>query len=463
MLGDFVRFASGQLLFLIASAAWTFALPRRLSVEEYANWRLFVIYAGFVGIVHLGGYDAMLYRWSRRRSSSMPASFWPAALVVLLAHGALAMAWLMTALVAQYSTPTIVGGVVIIVYALIWNLASGAQYALQARGRLWTISAFAAVHGLAFLAVVLSGRLDGARGLLVATVYTAAAGLALVVALLPFTSKPTGRLFRHSWRLTRVAIAAGMPILVVNLLLIFLVNADRIAVSLAFPKSEFAHYAFATSLIALANALVTIGGRFIIPTVTTWIRTDRFEREERRMLLLLFAIWGAIDAVAVAGASQFGDWVPRYRASLPIAFVLLTGIAFSAAIQMLQLPFARAAGRAGQSTRSALEATVVAVVALALASRTGSLIAMALTGVAVVIGWWIIGVIRVMPRTIGALKPHAAFLFAVLTVSGVSGALLSRDDARARPLAAALCALAAAGALVWLRKGEAVDAIAMPQ
>src|SRR5258708_37062470 len=43
-----------------------FLVPRLMSVEDFGYWRLFLLYAGYAGFLHLGFTDGALLRWAGR-------------------------------------------------------------------------------------------------------------------------------------------------------------------------------------------------------------------------------------------------------------------------------------------------------------------------------------------------------------------------------------------------------------
>ena len=65
---QFTRHASlftlSNLASLAANGALAFVLPRILSMENYGYYRLFLLYGGFAGLLHLGFLDGVLIRWA---------------------------------------------------------------------------------------------------------------------------------------------------------------------------------------------------------------------------------------------------------------------------------------------------------------------------------------------------------------------------------------------------------------
>ena len=64
---DIAKMGSGTLLAALFNVALVFVVPRLISVEDYGYWKLFGLYAGYVGFLHFGYADGALVRWAGRR------------------------------------------------------------------------------------------------------------------------------------------------------------------------------------------------------------------------------------------------------------------------------------------------------------------------------------------------------------------------------------------------------------
>src|SRR2546425_13331622 len=87
------QFGAGNAIYLLFSALWTFELPRQITVERFADWRLFVVYSSFVGALPRGALDAFLYPWSRRRPPPLPPNPWGIVGVLAIWHAVVGALW----------------------------------------------------------------------------------------------------------------------------------------------------------------------------------------------------------------------------------------------------------------------------------------------------------------------------------------------------------------------------------
>src|SRR5262249_59300503 len=81
---DIVRFGSAVVLALALSVVQVFIVPRRLSVAEYGEFRVFLLYIGYLGVFHLGLVDGAFLRWVGRPRSLIRRE-WPIVLRRLVA------------------------------------------------------------------------------------------------------------------------------------------------------------------------------------------------------------------------------------------------------------------------------------------------------------------------------------------------------------------------------------------
>lgn len=419
-----LQFGAGNALALLVSVYWTLRLPKMLGVERFADWRLFLLYASFVGVLHAGALDALLFRWSRRRAADVTPAVMSVVLALVVWHALLLGAWL--AIEPALSLPehgrTL--GRALLVWAGVWNVATALQYALQANRRFLACAVFSTLHAVLFGATVALGL---EQRVAPAWSYIAAAAAAMLLTLAPVVLRGGDARWsiadgaRIVWR----AIPVGFAILVLNLLLIVLSNADRLAASWWLTKSAFGRYAFAASLLAFANNLTSVATRFLVPYMTGWIRAGGglFARRFSLLSHLSLAAWWALVAGGLVVAHGIAYYLPAYRGALPVAGVMLVGFAFGAPAQVLQLNYARIVGRTGDNVRTSLAALGAGAVLLTIAGMLGALVWLAVAGAVMQAIWWALGCAYVLPTSPAMTRAHAAY--AAIVVGTAAAATLA--------------------------------------
>ena len=71
LLGNFSIAILAQGTYAIASALLTLVLPKMLGVEAFGYWQLFIFYAGYVGLFHLGLNDGLYLEYGGQRRSEI--------------------------------------------------------------------------------------------------------------------------------------------------------------------------------------------------------------------------------------------------------------------------------------------------------------------------------------------------------------------------------------------------------
>lgn len=71
LLGNFSIAVLAQGTYAIASALLTLVLPKMLGVEAFGYWQLFIFYAGYVGLFHLGLNDGVYLEYGGQRRSEI--------------------------------------------------------------------------------------------------------------------------------------------------------------------------------------------------------------------------------------------------------------------------------------------------------------------------------------------------------------------------------------------------------
>lgn len=61
---DVATVGGGTLLATLFNVVLIFVIPRLVKMEDYGYWRLFMLYSGYAGFLHLGLADGALLRWA---------------------------------------------------------------------------------------------------------------------------------------------------------------------------------------------------------------------------------------------------------------------------------------------------------------------------------------------------------------------------------------------------------------
>ena len=81
---DVAAVGSGTALATIFGTLIIFVIPRLVSVEQFGYWRIFLLYTGYVGLLHLGFLEGALLSWGGESLSTIHQQLRPALKFVVL-------------------------------------------------------------------------------------------------------------------------------------------------------------------------------------------------------------------------------------------------------------------------------------------------------------------------------------------------------------------------------------------
>jgi O-antigen/teichoic acid export membrane protein len=386
---DITTLGSGTLLAAVFGTLVVFLIPRVVAVEDYGYWRLFVLYAGYVGLLHFGFPDGALLCWAGRTLDDFQGEIAPCLLFLICQHIVLIIPACI--IVAMLLPPHLCFiAIATFGFALVMNSLILLQFGLQS-ARIFTPVAVATASppGL-FVLLALLFDLHGRpsfRELVV--LYVIAWACALIY--LWGQIKPRLNPQRHeAWKLGRRYTVVGWPILLANSGLALVQSADRLVVGSVLPIYSFAQYSLAASAMFVPVTAIVAVYRVFFPHVAAVEKDGRAEVYARTSKIVLIA-W-SLSLPYYFGLEVFvRHFLPKYVPGLPVAGILLLAVIFLAGIQVLHASFSYLDGR----QRQFLIRTVCAVVftillALVMAVWTRSLVDVALGQLVALAIWWLI-------------------------------------------------------------------------
>jgi O-antigen/teichoic acid export membrane protein len=419
---DVATMSGGTALAAVFNTLLVFLIPRLVSVEDFGYWRLFLLYAGYAGFLHLGFAEGALLRWAGRPlkefrhevATSIKFMFWQQLALVV-------PACFIVALLVPSPLRLIV--IAVLVCALIMNSAALLQCGLQGARQFRAVAlATAAPAGLFVLLVFLwhLHAVAGFRGLIV--LYCAS--WAGVLIYLWICVRPTRSAYSSdsAWSLGKICILLGWPVVLANGGLGLVQSADRVVVSAALPIRDFAQYSLASSAMFVPVTAIAAVYRVFFSHVAAVEHEGRAKVYAHASKFLLLA-WSLLLPYFFILEVFVQHFLPKYLTALPAAGVLLLGVIFLAGIQILHMTFACLYGRQRQFLFLTVCALVVSFsVALVLAIWMRSLVAVAMGQVAALAVWWLANEWN-LRETTGQGKKDWIRILSVIGWSSVSYAL----------------------------------------
>jgi len=397
-------FSFANLVALACNGVLTFLLPRLLPMESYGYYRLFVLYGGFAGVLHLGLLDGALIRWAARPGRRLGTEMLGCLEFLLAEHTAILVPAIAVLALLFHAKPWFFLAVAIAVYAVVYNVSTLGQFALQAEKFFGLLSAMTVLNPALLLASVIA--LHYSRRLTVNTVIAAYVFSWLLAAVPIWLSllrnfavarRRTAGLWRIGIRNIRVGWSVLLALLVTNVAL----SLDRIVVSVAFSIREFAIYSFAATALAVVNTIILSVSRVVFPYLSNGLSSETQTRAYWWGEACLVGLW----AISLAGYFPI-HWLiirllPNYVSSLPILRLLVLGTGFTGMIHILQSNYFRSALRLGQLLAGSVVGLTAAAILVMVARRTGQLSMVALAMLGALLVWWAFNEFLLKPFTGG--------------------------------------------------------------
>jgi O-antigen/teichoic acid export membrane protein len=407
---DVATLVIGSFLAAVFGALIVFVVPRITLVEDFGYWRIFVLYASYVGFFHLGFGEGALLAWAGKPLEDLRRELRPSLKFLIGQH---LLFLLPSGVIAALLLPPKIRFVAIAVlaFALLQNTVVMLQSASQAARQFAPVAiVMAAPVGLFLVFASLAawwGRPD--YRILVSCYFLAWAivlGI-LWIKLRPFQFASTA----SAWMVGKRYIAIGWPITLANAAFGLVQSSDRMVLSSAVSIYDFAQYSLAASTMMVPVTLIAAIARVFFPHLAA---TDRKQHPEiyGQVSRLIVMAWSILLPYFFLVDLFVRRFVPNYAGILPVAGILLLGVLFLAVIQILHGSVFNLYGKQKHFLLYAILAVAISLGLVAMAILLfHSFRLVAAMQVAVVGGWWLFNAWRLSPITGESWRDFAAALF----------------------------------------------------
>jgi O-antigen/teichoic acid export membrane protein len=387
---DIATVGSGTALAAVFNVLLVFLIPRLVSVEDFGYWRLFLLYAGFAGFLHMGFASGALLRWAGRPlgefhhevAPSLKFLFWQHLAVIV--PGAVIAGWLLP-------PPLNLVAVAVLGFSLVVNAATILQCGLQSARIFRPVAiAIAAPPGL-FVLLVFLWYLRGTPGYRELILFYCIAWTGVLIYLwVRVRPKWGGSSSGSSWTLGKALITVGWPIVLADGGFGFVQSADRLVVSSVLPIREFAQYSLAASTMFVPLAAILAVSKVFFSHVAAVEHEGRARVYAHASKMLVLA-WSLLLPYYFGLEVFVRHFLPKYVPALPIAAILVLGVVFLAGIQILHMSYSYLYGKQRQFLAMTVGAFVVSIgVAIVMAVSLKSLVAVAIGQAAALAAWWMV-------------------------------------------------------------------------
>jgi O-antigen/teichoic acid export membrane protein len=415
---DVATLVMGSFLAAVFGVLIVFVVPRITTVEDFGYWRIFILYASYVGFFHLGFGEGALLAWAGKPLEDLRRELLPSLKFLIGQHLLLLLPGVIIATILLPPKSCYVATAVL-AFALLQNTVVMLQSASQAAREFAPVAiAMAAPVGLflVFASLAAWGRRLDYRLLIFCYFLAWVIVLAILwVKIHPFRLASTG----SAWTVGKRYIAIGWPITLANAAFGLVQSSDRMILSMAVSIHDFAQYSLAASTMMVPVTLIAAIARVFFPHLAA---TDRKQHPEiygqvSRLIVMAWSILLPYYFVVDLFVRRF---LPNYASILPVAGVLLLGALFLAVIQILHGSVFNLYGKQKHFLLYGILAVAISMGLVAIAVLVfHSFPLVAAMQVTVVGGWWLFNAWRLRPMTGESWRDFAATLL-IFTWSAIS-------------------------------------------
>jgi O-antigen/teichoic acid export membrane protein len=328
--GDIMRYGTAIGVAVALGVVQVFVLPRRLDLTAYGQYRFFLIYFGYLGMLHAGIADGAFVRWADR-SPRVVRGEWQRVLRWLVGLQLLFIIAVLTA--GPFVGPltrTYLGALAL--SALFVNVATLMSFALQAAGDFRLAGLIAVMPPAGFVALILLARpttLVAVLGVqMVSLAITALVGI-VAASRIRDEGAPSAEPL-HLMSLVHV----GAPVLGASVAAGLSQFADRILVSMVVPAASLALYGFASTVMVAASAATQTLSRVALAHAARRTGHERAAVPGGAYHLIIVGFGLALSVLPLFEAAVQRS-LPLYVPALPIMRAMAIGAPFWVAIHVV--------------------------------------------------------------------------------------------------------------------------------
>lgn len=359
-----------NMISLMSGILATFLIPKLLSVEQYAYFKEFTFYLGYVGVFHFGFNDGVYIQYGKYDYEELPKKNFRGYFRYLLLSQILVA--IVVALITVFRIDSMDEKIIFLVLAfniILANIMSYFDYVSQFTRRFKIYSFNMILSKVLFLLGILAFIfINDDRGLYFVALQTLINILIFCIYCGKYREIIFGSSigFKELKREVKVLLSTGFFVMIGNFMSIFIIGIDRIFIDNFFTKTDFAMYSFATSLLLMFYILVNAVTTFIYPYLTRELN-DNAKEAYRSMKRIIFMIIGISLCAYYPFKFIVIAFIPKYIDALSITAIIFPTILLSAEISIVSANFYKTLKLQKEYTKNNLVAGSIAVVMATLA------------------------------------------------------------------------------------------------
>lgn len=336
-----------NLLSLIKGIAVSLALPIVLSMEGYADYKLFTLYSSYIGLLHFGLIDGICLRYAGKTIKEIGGQK-----IRMFSHLLMKMDLFNSVVILILSQMLLPRdarwlGWAIAVDVNLHNMMSFnsllMQITMQFKKYTFIECTFNILQLLSLPLLLLLRRWGVMSGRGYVMLYQCAEILVLVCVMFKMPEIVLGKAQSVSDRKQEVQelLKIGIPLLVSGIVATLVVNLDRQFVSVLFSKRDYAAYSFAYSIMNIALTLLSAMSIVLYPTLKKVGKEQICGYYNKTISGISMLVFFGLTFVSIA--DMFIRWIlPKYVASIEILMLILPALCTISLLQIVVINYYKA-------------------------------------------------------------------------------------------------------------------------
>lgn len=328
---------TAQVISLIVSFVLGFIVPKFIDEYQYSYWQTYVLYVGYVGVLHFGLLDGIVLRYSQYDYDELEKNRIRSQFQILLAFTSILSA-LTCGISCIFLESTSLWIVILVSVGIITkNIFTYTSYSFQITNRIQKYAFLVIAQRAAYAVVVvilLALRVNDFYWYCIAELFgdlcAIFIGAFLNRGLYFGKALPIKEAFKESW----INVSAGLFLMIANLSSALIVGAAKMIIQWRWDELVFGKIAFSFSVSNLFLTFVTAISVVLFPSMKRMDQNelpDLYDKIRQIISPVLFVSLLFYFPVC----KILNLWLPKYNASLPYLGILLPIIIFSSKVSLL--------------------------------------------------------------------------------------------------------------------------------
>ena len=326
-----------QIISLLTSFIVGLVVPKFIPELQYSYWQIFLLYFGYVGVLHFGLLDGFILRYSQYDYENLDKPRLRSQFQVLLAITSIVFT-----IVAGFSCLALKGeyvlvGLLVSIGIIIQNAFTYTSYTFQMTNRIERYAVLVIAQRVLYGALIVACLLFGLHDFYWFCLADLASSLIAIFAASSFNKGlylGKGLSFKETMKEAWANVSSGAFLMVSNLSSMLIVGAAKMVVQWRWDELVFGKLSFAFSVANLFLAFVTAISVVLFPSLKRMSEEEYpklFEKIRDMVTPVLFFVLIAY----FPGCWLLNKWLPNYAESLTYLGILLPLIVFSSKNNLL--------------------------------------------------------------------------------------------------------------------------------